>query len=208
MTIKKADYKSYLYFILLFIYSNLLVYYFNHLVEVKYIGALSNTSISIYLLVNLIFFAFFEEFISRYFLIYTGNIGAIWITWHTYFSIVPFFLKRYSLNESLLNSIFVILSIPLLFFVKKFPKTQIYNQLFLFSRNKVLLTSISFSLFHLNNYIVLKNQLVITMIYLILLHTPFALFLSYVRIKYKFGFLYSTGFHVSYNVFTFLTFFI
>lgn len=156
-----------------------------------------------YIFFTVLFFAaFFEEFLSRYFLTYTGYLGAVWITWHTYFSVAPFLLNRYNIDNAIVDAVFILVSLGLLYLIQKYPKIRFYNQLFLPSKTKIALASIGFSLFHLTNYIIPNGQLLKTVVFLILLRTPFALYMSYIRTKYKNGFLYAVGFHFLYNILT------
>lgn len=74
--------------------------------------------------VTLFFAAFYEEFISRYFLTYTGFIGAIWITWHTYFSVVPFLLNRYDISNAIIDAVFILVSLGSLYLIQKYPKIR------------------------------------------------------------------------------------
>lgn len=142
--------------------------------------------------------ALWEEFLFRYYLPFKNKFGAIWLVLITHYTVFKFFLDGSN------NTIYMLISLPLsfcaLYLISGFDKSAVYNLIFLNTKFKVYLSALFFSVVHLTNYNIKISNFLYPLVYVLILHLPFTLFLSHIRLNYKHGFWIATWFHFANNI--------
>lgn len=153
-------------------------------------------------LISLILFflaSLWEEFLFRYYLSFKNKAGTIWIVLISHYSIFKFFSdgSNASINMILIS---ILISFGFMYIVSKYKESALFKLFFLSTRFKVFISAFLFSISHITSFNLSKTNLVFVASYMLILHIPSALFLSYVRLKLENGFWKGVWFHYINNI--------